>query len=425
MRWPGAIFSVCALALALAAPAGADPIPGTCSWPVRSQPDAVNVAFPDENATYWVTAYVPVPATGMVLRGHYPHARYFSLHAYDALQRPVDALADFEIRPDAGDNPFVRKPRGPVGTWTVHVVPGARPKEGATPNTLYAGKAADGNQNTVAAVMLRVYVPDDPKSLQGGVPLPTVTMEAGNTELASFAQCDPIALVPDTGLNGFVRDSNWPVAGSAPADDAPPPVWRKFFSIDRTLVDALLPAGPVHDAVRGALPPSRGGFYSNVHNSYISALIKRNDGEIIVFRGHMPSFPDTRAGVPARARRNVRYWSICQNELATQRYVGCVADYQSVRDRAGYATFVISDPADRPKNATREAGVNWLPWGGAYADSQIIYRQMVAAPSFARSIERVQDGEDLRKAMGIDYPVIAMCTKARFEDRGADGCLGR
>ena len=121
----------------------------------------------------------------------------------------------------------------------------------------------------------------------------------------------------------------------------------------------------------------------------------------------MPRFPDTTAGEPPwQPGQQVRYWSICENEKFTTRYVGCIADYQAVL-RKGIATFVISDPDARPANAYPADGINWLPWGD-YPDGLIIYPQ----------------GEALAPTMGAYLPQIGYCSKAEFEKAGANGCLG-
>ena len=41
-------------------------------------------------------------------------------------------------------------------------------------------------------------------------------------------------------------------------------------------------------------------------------------------------------------------------------------------DRNRYHTIVVSGPAERPKNATRESGVPWIDWGqGCQSESLI------------------------------------------------------
>src|SRR6266568_3702415 len=101
--------SLVAVLLASTGPAAAQGVDETCVLPLtKTDAATVNVAFPDQAAVYWVGAYTMVPGTRLRITGRYPHARYFSFNVYDNLQRPLDAIADAEIRPDPGStNPFL------------------------------------------------------------------------------------------------------------------------------------------------------------------------------------------------------------------------------------------------------------------------------------------------------------------------------
>ena len=89
--------------------------------------------------------------------------------------------------------------------------------------------------------------------------------------------------------------------------------------------------------------------------------------------------------------------------------VACSADHETPLDAQGRFTLVVSDPGDRPANATAEHGIAWLPWGGAYYDGLLIYRQMLPAPA--------------REVMGPYYPVAAYCTKEQVEAGRLENCL--
>lgn len=419
----GLSLALVALAMAPAAPARAQEV--GCSWPLRSDLDTLNVAFPDESATYWATRFTSVPGTSLVISGAYPFARYFSFHAYDEPQRPVGSLADIEIDPDPGSgNPF-RDATAPVDVehrrYTVRVEFTAAPADPA-PNTFYAGATQEGSPNPAGFIIYRVYVPDDPADLAGGVPLPSVTLEgAGGAVAVPFGQCEP--LPPSTGgqLNETIKDSDFPdeVPRVLPFPGATnPPSFERFFGVDRAVWNRV-PSNPVTDP----LPRSRGGFYSNEHIAYMTGRISRQWGDVFVMRARAPTFPDTRAGVPVTTSAQLRYWSVCQNEFATQRFVACTADYQTPLDDQGFFTIVISDPTDRPANATDENKVRWLPWGGAYYDGLVIYRHMLADAGFAQAIQDVPEGTPALTVLGEYYPRTGYCEKAAFEESGA-ACLG-
>ena len=46
--------------------------------------------------------------------------------------------------------------------------------------------------------------------------------------------------------------------------------------------------------------------------------------------GHVPTFPDTRPGTPRMPAGQLRYWSLCENDPSTQRFIGCLNDDRTV-----------------------------------------------------------------------------------------------
>ena len=375
-----------------------------CAWPLESNPDTGNVFFPDTSAMYWVAPFVPAPGARLVIHGQYPYARYFSFHVYDAATRVLDAITDFQIRPDRGSaNPFDTGAQAPRRGYTVRVVFADRPAR-PPPNTIYAGSLKEGVPNPAGALIYRIYVPNDPGSASGGEPLPTVTFsERGARRAIRLGECT--ALPPSTGgvINDTVNAQGFPAAAPAPVNFPSaqnPPSWRRYYG------------------------QTGGGelFWSNRDNAYMRLQLSRSYGDLAVFRAKAPTFPDTTAGQPVTAPAQVRYWSICEYDFASQRYVACSPDYQTPLDSQGYFTVVVSDPSHRPSNATAANGVTWLPWG-PYYDGMPFYRQMLASPGFAQAIARVPQGADPRTIEGEYYPTAAYCTKQRFEQAGWQGCL--
>ena len=393
-----------------------------CSWPIKLDADTLNTAFPDESATYWGTRFIAIPGARIVISGRYPDARYFSFHAYDELQRPVGSLADREISPDASSlNPFTTPGTAPGGSYTAYIALEPPPSTPA-PNTLYAGATTEGLPNVSGTILYRVYVPDDPADPAGRVELPDLALELPGGQTIPFGRCAP--LPPSTGgqITEAIRQASFPDAFPRTVPFPPAtttPEFRRFFGLDRTVWDRV-PSNPATDS----LPRFQGGFLSNQHIAYLYKFLSREFGDVFAFRAKAPTFPDTRGGDDPTTATEVRYWSICENEFATQRFVGCLADHQSVVGTDGFMTFVISDPADRPANATPDDGVNWLPWGGAFYDGLVIYRHMLPAPSFAAAIQNVPEGGDAAVLMGEYFPRGGYCTKPTFETAGAAGCTG-
>ncbi|MGH7819709.1 MAG: hypothetical protein ACREQ9_08045, partial [Candidatus Binatia bacterium] len=134
-------------------------------------------------------------------------------------------------------------------------------------------------------------------------------------------------------------------------------------------------------------------------------------GDIVAFRAKAPSFPDTR-GAETMGSGQLRYWSICTNDLPTTRFVACLADEAALVDEQGFFTVVISDTAHKPANL--RATDNWLV-NGPYADFFVLYRHMLPDPLFAEAIQRVPASASPESTMGDYYPDTRICTKAGFE----------
>jgi hypothetical protein len=378
-----------------------------CSWPAMFDADTTNIAFPDDNANYWLARYAATPATELVIRGTYSYARYFSFHIYDATQAPAGSLADHEIAPDlAGTNPFTTA-GATHGTYTVRIVHGDRPSIPA-PNTIYTGVSAS------ELLIYRVYVGDDPASVEGSVPLPDISLRTADGAIeVGLQRCEP--LPPSTGdaVNEAIASSSMPdevprVLPYPPAES--PPRFVKFWSTAHAF--ARRAPGSLKDQT-----PRNGGYLSNQHINYLYALFSRSGGELFVLRAKAPTTPDTRGGEDVTSPRQLRYFSICQNETWSQRFVECLRDDELTVDDDGTFTVVISDPADRPANAE-----NWIPWGGAYYDGNVIYRHMLPDASFEHAIQRVPYDDDPALAMGAYFPRAAYCTTQAFEAGGFDAC---
>lgn len=404
------------LVAATAAPSHA--APGVlCSWYTKTDPDTFNVAFPDASAVYWNTELNAVPGTRVVITGSFPDARYMSFHVYDAVTNTVAAIPDHRIEPDAGSvNPFRSVAEGPR-RYTVNVVFTAAPAD-PEPNTIYAGATRDGLPNLTGALIYRVYLADDPSDQQGGVPLPDVTIvnESGSVTLP---QCDP--LPPSTGgaLNGLERSSSFP-------DEFP-----RVVPLGGNYTDppTTTPAGGgLENAVWGRIPPAvpteglphvLGTLYTNEDAAYLTTRISRTFGDVVVYRFKAPSFPNTRAGDPPLSGPDLRYWSMCEYEFASQRVIACTRDDQANVGADGIARFVISDVADRPDGDD----FDWLPWGGLYYEGFVAYRQLVADPGFEGAIAAIGPDEDPAASMGSWWPEVRYCSRATIESTGFDSCF--
>ncbi len=370
---------VCSVAapLALTPPAQAGPLTD-CGWSRRIGADTLNVALPDTFANYWMAALPALPADGLTLRGRYPHGRYISFTSYQG-SRTMDGLDDLRIEPDPGSaNPF-RPGADRTATersFTVRVLPGPRPAQPA-PNTLYADSG-------LALIIYRVYRTDEGLDPLGGEPLPELTVHRADGPHALPA-CTADQGAPD------------PSAAHLPGGPRLP---------------ASVP-GPDH---RAWSKTSGNGVFANPDNTYLASRVAPRAGQVAVVGAQLPSTPATYGGQATMAPAQLRYWSLCANELASTRVSACVVDDETPVDERGWFTVVVSDPADRPANATRDCGVAWLPTAGF--DTTLLMRNMLPDKDFAHSIQRAPE-DDPAAGMGPYYPRTDLMTTAEFE---ATGC---
>jgi hypothetical protein len=404
-----------------------------CGWEIASNIDTMNIFYPDENAKYWVAMVPIIPNTRLRIDGRYPDTRYFSFNVYDPLLRPTDALADNELVPRAsGINPFVVVGAASGDSYQAYLEFSTVPDQRA-PNTLYAGDFSFGDLTLPHPLLLpliyRTYVPAEGQDFDGGVGLPILTLETadGEIELLPTADCvEPLlptlgGAIADLGINDMLLGINIydeplllantvvPLSNA----DAQTHVFRGIPEFYVNFIAELLNLPYLGDAVENAaIGGGGGGFLSNLHNAYTYNIYFRHKGNVILFRAKAPTYRG-QPGVPFGSEQ-LRYWSICQNDVPTQRYTACTRDEQTVLDEDGYFTVVISDAADRPANAIPENGMTWLPWG-PYIDAGVAYRHMLPDPGFTETIANIPRGVAVEDIMGDYAPQPAYCTKAVFE----------
>lgn len=397
--------------------------PRDCFWQYQGDPVVLNVAYPDFAARYWISAFALPPGATLEIKGQYPYARYMSFNLYDVGAAEVDGLADVLITPDAGSsNPFLPGARRDVGdrNYTVQVKIGPQP-ELREPNTLYL--TLDGTVTLqpvtgaetpfpVGLMLLRIYVPDEGRDLTGDVRLPDVSivMPEG-TRIEGPDVCDMLGTTAPDIVLPLLHSTTPPVLPASTAGVEDPLVWQKFTNILESLGVSL------PDAVR-TFVPQNGGFFSNEDNAYVRAPWDTGSGDLIALFGKAPTYPDTYSGNPVMESTQVRYWSVCQNDLATgTRAVSCVPDYQVPLTSEGDMLVVVSGATRRPANATPECGVAWLP-SGPNPRGMLLVRNMLPSADFAESIQAVIDFDNPGETMGQYLPVGKHMGTADFESLG-------
>ncbi|MDQ0990902.1 hypothetical protein [Streptomyces sp. V3I7] len=376
----------------------------SCAWPAVVAPGRLNIAFPESNATYWLMPYRLGEGDRIVVNGTYPAARFTSLTAYDAKGSPIDSLADDQIAPSAGSmNPFAVPDAGPNPArhrYRVTLKPGTEPGSGQ--NTLAA--TAKGAASGSGWLALRIYVPDRQSDPTGGVALPTLSVQRHGSAAKSLSACP---------RSGSTQGPAGPVADEA-----------------RSVVEKYAPRGGFGGCGAAtasdpgfAEPNKTGGLFPNPYNAYLCTPLAYKEGRVAVVRGKAPTFPDTANGQSVLTKSQLRYWSLCQNQVRLPYPVSsCAADFQTVRNKDGRYTYVVSTKQDRPADATMEHGVTWLDWGPTNVESLLIMRNMLPERSFTNAVQDVGKGEDPAKVMGAYYPIVTYCTKASFDKSGPGSC---
>jgi hypothetical protein len=395
-------------------PATAAP-PQDCFWASVFDEENGNLFYPDTGVNYYLGRVTLPPGAELVVRGRFPHARYTSFNTYDELFRPVDALADRDMRPDRRSvNPFVDGHRRdtPLRDYTVRVVPDAAP-ERREPNTVYLGSA--GRPSFAGSLVYRVYLPDRGRGQFGGVGLPEVALRLPDgTEVDQPAACSLPTNQPSTGVTRTDQRSSGPTLPNY-TTAKPRPAWERFFNVTRTVARQFS-----QDAAEAAGDEQRGGFFSDAKNAYVYAFMAREHGDVLVLRGRLPAVPRTYEGQRTFREGQIRYWSLCS--ASVQPYgvtdtIGCVNDAGLRTDRRRWYTVVVSTPEDRPANARPACGVTWLPFG-ARPTAALIMRNQLESPGFDRAIQDVRKPGQERRVMGDFLPRGHYTSTAVFERRG-------
>lgn len=414
-------------AVDFAAPAVADdgmPIPGprSCFWrygPHSADP-YINLAYPDAAVFYWAAVFSMPEGSRLQLTGDFAHARYQSFISYDERGRPIESLADYLIQPDsASSNPYVlaTNRNAEDRSYSVQIINEAPAEErnigeynrDASSNELYAPAYAGAQQ----VVIYRIYLPDEGKWPDGGVPLPSpqVTLQDGsvlsgsdacgelNTTQRLQVTADAVGIPPHQYRELITqpgRPDTWPA--EIPA--------RWFIQLDRPSLLGIY-TGDINDDARR----SEGGFYPNLDNHYIRTIINRKHGKVFMVRGKMPVTPKTYHGDDFMEEGDMRYWSICSNQgFANTRVNDCLFDEEIPLDKNGFYTVMISRAADRPRNAIKQCGIAWLPMAddgdGMFDDDVTIVqiREMLAAPEYKHAIHLVRKQSELEAVMGPYMP---------------------
>lgn len=399
-----------------------------CFWqgPYVKENPATNFAFPDTGSAYWSAKYSLPEGAVLRLKGDFPYARYMSMNSYKADTSPADAISDSTIIPNNnGVNPFVdgSARNNPNRSYTLTVAAGEAPASRAA-NTMY-DYAKDG---AAAVLLYRVYIPNKGKNLLGGVSLPKIELTTRQGQvLTGQAACN--ALNSDNKILSipFIPAETYAqVRKNNPAKDVP--IWRSSYNTAFSLqcdFGGKCDTNPVRSVA----------FYANLDNQYIGTFLDRSIKPIVVIRGKIPQVPKTFNGEDRFDSKNaqLRYWSMCQNEYYSQKVTDCLFDENITINPDGKYTIVTGLSSDRPSNATKECGVDFLKWsenGDGFSiaqgrtdnknDARIVIRNMLPSSNFHNAVQNTKTPGDESTVLGEYLPQAQYFTKAEFEALGCN-----
>ena len=376
--------------------------------------------FPDPHCTYLLPTafYAPFGST-VVVKGEFPHCRYFSIQPTppfdpDVLRyagyagAPEVPLPDIDIDPLPGHvNPFRPGADRTATNRSYHVEvdlvvgdptlvePSFRgPYYRGAGNRRFGGALCyqgpwgtqDGGHKRgpfdVGQLWVRYYAPDKSKGPLAGVALPTLYYRLPDGRAYYIAAGKP-GLVERVNRRVPIR-----VSGSEePSDiDGQKPAWGwdKKFGILRSIlvgVGAGLYLGPKWARDLDYFVTFRGEDQAGAnrleqsattcsHINYLTRGIAVGWGKVAVVTGRLPRTPRTRDGEAVMTRSEARYFSLTSYDPAYPQddgYAGAVIssvmDDDIITDADGRYIICYSRPEDRPANATAANGVTWVNWG--------------------------------------------------------------
>jgi hypothetical protein len=404
--------------------------------------------WPDKRPTYFFGQLVMPAGSALIIRGRFPHARYFKFNLYKFERHtfvaiPGASLAGNEIEPDPGSaNPFTPGADRTVKNrnFTIRLTADEQPKDSAKKpkNTLFVGR---DDKETLAG--FRIYVSDDGYDGAGWGPANRPSLERApityTGELADGTQLSekevvkqfgrPLGFAPppmtaDQWYKIVYSKHNDPNLDPAAAPARPASQFELFYGLKYNIAGAFMTPEArseikLQTAMEGGGDPT---------TQYMINFISRKFGHVYVVRAKMPTFPDTYSGAKRMPSGQVAYWSVATvaSPPSGELWDG-IFDMMVPQDKNGYYTIVVSRPEDRPKNATRENGVIWLNWGPGegLGDPRnrkdwgmLLMRFMVPDPGWENSPARAVKPGTAKAIMGPYYPTGYYTTKAEFEEKG-------
>ncbi|MDR3414937.1 MAG: hypothetical protein P4L83_02020 [Nevskia sp.] len=356
-----------------------------CDWLIESTAENDNFAFPETNAVYWLAALPDHvgPKDTIEIAGTSASARYFSFAVYDENGKIESQLDDSDIVGQSA-TPAALVPSGQ--SYTVSVVYSATAKAAGT--TLVANPLQNNlRQPRHKFLLYRLYLPTSGADGRGNLPALTYVSSTGIRT--------PLAQTPDQASCNTIYNNVAAFYASGGGTKG---------------TGSLILIGSAVKPPQMTIYRSSSGVFENMDVRYMNVKTNTSLGELFLIRGQAPGFGGG-ASTP-----QVRYWSICSDELRSTEVVQCLADRDATLDADGYYNVIIATTAPSGYGTAFE----YLPWG-TQPFGRPIYRQLLADPGFKQSIDNSSSAVDPKTAMGTYYPQTTYCSRSVFSANLAAG----
>ncbi len=401
-----------------------------CFWtgPFSASDEKTNLAYPGTEITYWGAKFTtPVGAT-LTLRGRYPHARYSSLNAYRSGGVSTGSLSGTDIKPDKGSiNPSRpgKNRNAKNRDYTVSVF-STDPPANPAKNALYAAPSPGSTQD----ILYRVYVPDKGRSLAGGTGIPKPELKlADGTVLTGQALCDSLNSTHDyqsNKMNPALYSALVNTPGKDPATNPALPTFTfsKYFNLTNSLARYGSPES--QQTAWANNPNEEGTQYNNGDARYMTGAYAFQYGQVLALHGKLPTTPMTYKGQKKTKAGQLTEWDMCGiQSLVTTKTYRCLFDEQiPLRNKKRSYVIAFAKSQLRPKNATRQCGVAWLPAdpegdGAGRPDTGLLLtRNVLPTAGYKKSSWSVTSPFNAAEIMGDHYPKGDYMAKKAFESHG-------
>jgi hypothetical protein len=341
--------------------------------------DPTLLYYPDQQAVYFRYGWENKPGLNLVIKGKMPEARYFSFNLYnDNTKSSIAALADYEIKPDEGDN----------SSYTIYIM--RAPDAAAYSNVIILPDSIK-----IASVFLRYYVARG--NIYANKPLPIISM------LENGVSKSPIPSIP---ISSMKPEDMAKLKSQIMAN--PKLISRKERKVLASKSASLQEKEPIISKVLtvpvfkhftnpeaiGAYNFNPGGNYPNKDNHYILMPVVRSGKDVLVARFKAPGFA-TQLGDTSQ---QVRYFSLSQGNEYTNTSV-TLYDEQLRVSPDGFIYVVVANDSKELRTKVEGMGINFMPWN--YKDRLVlILRHMLPAPTFAQSTGEVPLFDKAKPAKG-------------------------